>query len=83
MNNNMAVSGVKYSVCALMSTLTTPMSSLDCLLSSFFSSDVNKSAHLNLTKDKSGHARSLSYGPEPCLDVCAVQATIQLMLGQE
>ena len=72
MNNNMAVSGVKYSLSALMSTLTTPMSSLGCLLSSFFNSDVNKSAHLNLTRDKSGHVRSLSYGPEPNLDVCPV-----------
>ena len=72
MNNNIAVSGVKYSLCALMSTLTSPMSSLGCLLSSFFNSDVNRSAHLNLTRDKSGHVRSLSYGPEPNLDVCAV-----------
>ena len=68
----MAVSGVKYSLCALMSTLTTPMSSLGCLLSSFFNSDVNRSAHLNLKRDKSGHVLSLSYGPEPNLDVCAV-----------
>ena len=72
MNNNMAVGDVKYSVCALMSTRTTPMSSLGCLLSSFLNSDVNKSAHLNLTRDKSGHVRSLSYSPEPNLDVCAV-----------
>ena len=68
MNNNMAVSGVKYSLCAL---ITIPMSSLGCL-SSFFNSDVNRSAHLNLTRDKSGHVRSLSYGPEPNLDVCTV-----------
>ena len=69
MNNNMTVSGVKYSLCALMSTLTTPMSSLGCLLSSFFNSDVNRSAHVDLTREKSGHVRSLSYGPEPNLDV--------------
>ena len=68
----MAVSGVKYSLCALMSTLTTPMASLNWLLSSFFDSDVNGSANLNLTRDKSGHVRSLSYGPEPNLDMCAV-----------
>ena len=72
MNNNMAVTGVKYSLCALMSTVTTPMSSLGCLLSSFFDSGVNRSAQLNLTRDKSGHVRSLSCGPEPSLDVCAV-----------
>ena len=68
----MAVSGVKYSLCASISTLTTPMSSLGCLLSFFLNSDVNRSAHLNLTTEKSGHVRSLSYGPEPNLDVCAV-----------
>ena len=28
-------------------------------LSSFFNSDVNRSAHLNLTRDKYGHVRSL------------------------
>ena len=79
----MAVSGLKYSLCALMSTRTTPMSSLGRLLSSFFNSDVKRSAHLNLTYDKSGQVRSLSYDPEPNLDVCTVQATIQLVFGQE
>ena len=68
----MAVIGVKYSLCAVISTLITPMSSLGCLHSFFFDSDVNRPAHLNLTRDKSGHVRSLSYGPEPNLDVCAV-----------
>ena len=33
--------------------------------------------------EKRGHVRSLGYGPEPNLDVYAVWATIQLMLGQE
>ena len=42
-NNNIAVSGAKYSLCALMSTFTTPMSSLSWLLSSLFNSDVNRS----------------------------------------
>ena len=68
----MTVSVVKYSLCDLMSTLTTPMSSMSWLLSFFFSSDVNRSAHLNLTRAKSGHVRSLSYGPEPNMDVRAV-----------
>ena len=34
MNNNMVVSLVRYSLCAIISTLTTPMSSLGWLLSS-------------------------------------------------
>ena len=38
---------------------------------------------LHLTREKSGHVRNLSYGPEPNLDIYAVRATIQLMLGQE
>ena len=52
--------------------LRNPMSSLSWLHSFFFNSDVNRSAHLNLTRDKSGHVHSLSYGLEPNLDVCAV-----------
>ena len=59
----MAVGGVKYSLCALMSTLTTPMSSLGCLLSSFFSSYVNRSARLGLAGEGSGLVLSLSCGP--------------------
>ena len=41
-------------------------------LASFFNSDVNNSAHLNLIREKSGHVRSLSYGPKPNLDMYAV-----------
>ena len=59
----MAVGGVKYSLCALMSTLATPMSSLSWLLSSFFNSDVNGSARLNLAGDGSGRVRSLGCDP--------------------
>ena len=71
MNNNIVVSGIKYSLCALMSTLPTAMSFLSCLLSFFVNSaaDANRLAHLNLTGDKSGHVRSLSCGSEPNLDV--------------
>ena len=79
----MAVSGVKYSLCALMSTSTTPMYSSSSLLSSFFNSDVNRSGYLNMTRDKSGHVRSLSCRSEPNLDVCAVYATIKLVFVQE
>ena len=82
MNNNMVVSLVKYSLCAIISTLTTPVLSLGWLLSSFFSSDVNRSAHI-IWREKSGHVRNLNRGPEPNLDMYAVWATIQLMLGQE
>ena len=46
----------KYSLLVLKSTLTTPNSFY--LRSSFFSSDVNKSAHFVQTRDKSGHVRS-------------------------
>ena len=38
---------------------------------------------LGPTRDKSGHVRSLSDGPEPNLDMSAVWATIQLKFGQE
>ena len=39
MNNNLVVSLVKYSLCAIISTLTTHVSSLGWPLSSFFNSD--------------------------------------------
>ena len=64
----MVVSLVKYSLFAIISTLTTPVFSLGCLLSSIpMSTD-----RLHLTREKSGHVRSLSYGPEPNLDMHAV-----------
>ena len=59
----MVIDRVKYSLRALTSSLTTPMFSLSWLLSSFFSSAVNRLAHLNLTRDESGYVRSLSYDP--------------------
>ena len=79
-NNNMAVSGVKYSLCALMHTLTSPMSSLSWLLSSILML-TDRPTHL--IGEKFGNVRSLSYGPEPNWHMYTVSATIQLMFGQE
>ena len=74
MNNDMAVSGVKYSLCALISTLTTVMSFLSWLLSSILmsinqltSSDKKQIWTCTQSKlwsrTKPGYVRSLSYDP--------------------
>ena len=68
---------VKYSLSVLECTLTTPNG---FVLLQFVCQQISS---LSPTRDKSGHVRSLGYGPEPNLDVYAVLATIQLMLGQE
>ena len=73
---------VKYPLCAIISTLTTPVSSLGWLL-------VLSLIPMSTDRLTSSDKREIwtltqsSYGPEPKLDMYAVWVTIQLMFGQE
>ena len=71
---------LKYSLCAIRSTLTTPMSSFGWLLSSIPMSTVRITSS---DKREIWTCTQFSYGPEPNPDMYAVLAAIQLMFGQE
>ena len=70
----------KYSLCAIKSTLTTPMPSLGCLLSS-----ISMSTDRLTSSDKREiwTCTQSSYGPEPNLDMYVVLSYDPVKLSQE